>query len=234
MLTGEGSDEHFTGYHIYLPDYLREPDLSWDADLPDDERRRLLEKAEEERSRYYQSIGADGGEDGISEGRKKLNGISTVASMSAFIPPVFSDWTAELAAKDPQNVVADDIDNDVLEKMQKRWHPVNTAQYVWSQRHLPNQFMSCLGDRTEMAHSIEGRTPFLDHHLTEYVNGAPPSLKMRWKGDGEFTAKYLLREAMKPFVTDEIFEQEKHVRLPSPLRPHLLVTHVHYSPIRRH
>ncbi|PVH76509.1 N-terminal nucleophile aminohydrolase, partial [Cadophora sp. DSE1049] len=29
VLTGEGSDEIFTGYHIYLPDVLREPDLTW-------------------------------------------------------------------------------------------------------------------------------------------------------------------------------------------------------------
>lgn len=211
VLTGEGSDEHFTGYHIYLPDYLREPDSSWDAGFSEDERKRLLEDAEAETSKYYSSIGADGSNYSISPGRKKLNGISTVASMSAFIPPVFADWTTILSAKDPQDVIADDIDADVLKKMQRKWHPVNTAQYVWSQRHLPNQFMSCLGDRTEMAHSIEGRTPFLDHHLTEYVNNIPPSLKMRWKGGKEFTAKYALREAMKPFVTPEIFEQKKHV-----------------------
>lgn len=211
VLTGEGSDEHFTGYHIYLPDLLREPDLSWDAGLPEDERIRLLSEAEGDTSRYYSSIGADGSNYNISEGRRKLNGISTVASMSAFIPPVFADWTSELHFKDPQDVIADDIEPAVLEKMQKKWHPVNTAQYVWTQRHLPNQFMSCLGDRTEMAHSIEGRTPFLDHHLTEYVNGLPPSLKMKQKSGNDFCSKHILREAMKPFVTEEIYEQKKHV-----------------------
>ena len=133
--------------------------------------------------------------------------------MSAFIPPVFDEWTSSLEVKDPQDVIADDIEPAVLSKMQEKWHPVNTAQYVWTQRHLPNQFMSCLGDRTEMAHSIEGRTPFLDHHLTEYVNGIPPSLKMKRKNENDFTAKYILREAMKPFVTEEIYQQKKHVSI---------------------
>lgn len=30
-----------------------------------------------------------------------------------------------------------------------------------------------------MAHGIEGRTPFLDHRLTEYADGLPPGVKIR-------------------------------------------------------
>ena len=32
---------------------------------------------------------------------------------------------------------------------------------------LPNFILTFLGDRMEMAHSIEGRVPFLDHHVAE-------------------------------------------------------------------
>ena len=77
--------------------------------------------------------------------------------------------------------------------------------------HLANQFMSCLGDRTEMAHSIGGRTPFLDHHVAEYFNNTPPSLKVKWNGNEGSTAKYALREAVKSFVTQEVYERVKHV-----------------------
>lgn len=87
--------------------------------------------------------------------------------------------------------------------------------------------LSCLGDRTEMAHSVEGRTPFLDHHLTEYVNNIPPSLRTKWNGSAttsddtqctqarsqqkeQFTGKWVLREAMRPFVTDELYQRVKH------------------------
>jgi asparagine synthase (glutamine-hydrolysing) len=43
-------------------------------------------------------------------------------------------------------------------------------------------------DRLTMANSIEGRVPFLDHRLVEFVLSLPPSLKMR---NGKL--KYLLR-----------------------------------------
>jgi asparagine synthase (glutamine-hydrolysing) len=45
-----------------------------------------------------------------------------------------------------------------------------------------------LGDRMEMAHSIEGRVPFLDHQVVECLCRLPVSLKIRG-----LTEKYLLR-----------------------------------------
>lgn len=208
VLTGEGADETMTGYHIFLPDVLREPDLTWKDAMPEEERVRIFNSSEDETKKYYESIGADFK---MSDGRKKLNGISTMAAMAAFVPDVFDDWAKSQYSQNPQDTIANDVSHKVVKKMQEKWHPINTAQYVWTKDHLPNQFMSCLGDRTEMAHSIEGRTPFLDHHLTEFVNTIPPSLKMRWKGGDEFTSKWILREACKEFVTPEIYERAKHV-----------------------
>jgi asparagine synthase (glutamine-hydrolysing) len=46
-----------------------------------------------------------------------------------------------------------------------------------------------LGDRMEMAHSIEGRVPFLDHHVVEVVRSQPVNQKIRGR------RKYVLREA---------------------------------------
>ena len=57
-----------------------------------------------------------------------------------------------------------------------------------------------------MAHSIEGWTPFSDHHFTECVNNLPPSLKIRIsnaseescepeKTPVESVGKYILSEA---------------------------------------
>lgn len=95
---------------------------------------------------------------------------------------------------------------------------------------LENLLLSNLGDRGEMGHSVEGRTPFLDHHLTEYVNGLPVNMKIRAVrqdghgardegrnedeiADAEKTRlieKYVLREAVRPFVTEEIYTRPKH------------------------
>lgn len=57
----------------------------------------------------------------------------------------------------------------------------------------------------EMAHSIEGRVPFLDHHVVECVCRVPVSLKIRG-----MTEKYLLREAAKPVITDPVYRRQKH------------------------
>ncbi|KAJ7617945.1 hypothetical protein FB45DRAFT_756059 [Roridomyces roridus] len=62
--------------------------------------------------------------------------------------------------------------------------------------------------------SIESRVAFLDHHLVEYVNSLPPSLKLRpiaGEDPNKWTLveKWILREAMKPFITDEIYKRQK-------------------------
>lgn len=131
-----GADETFTGYGVYLPDVLREADLTWKDSIPEEERIRLFEKSESDTNAYYKSIGAGDITKFIPAGRMKLNGITTVASMTAFMPPVFDDWTACLDLRHPQDVIADDISADVLERIQHKWHPANSAQYVWSKGQL--------------------------------------------------------------------------------------------------
>jgi asparagine synthase (glutamine-hydrolysing) len=64
--------------------------------------------------------------------------------------------------------------------------------------------LSILGDRQEMAHAIEGRTPLLDHHLFEAARHIPDNLKIN--GD---TEKFVFREAMKDRVIPEIYANKK-------------------------
>jgi len=82
-----------------------------------------------------------------------------------------------------------------------------------------------------MAHSIEGRPPFLDHELAELIGHMPPSVKMhygpdisgptsghtrQWFNNGEDAVaakiweKWILREAAKPFITEELYTRRKH------------------------
>ena len=225
VLTGEGSDENFAGYTpVYLPDYLREPDYTWKANsLSDTDRVKHLASTEKAMLDYYHSVGAsvpdslEKSPSSVAIARRQLNNLTTPISMSAFQPPVslFATWTSStLCPADPHITIAQGIDGRVrsLIAEKQKWHPLHSALYIWSKGHLPNIFLTCLGDRTEMAHSIEARTPFLDHVLTEYVNGLPPSLKIRWKGDKEgFVEKWVLREASKPFVTEEVLVRKKHV-----------------------
>lgn len=64
-------------------------------------------------------------------------------------------------------------------------------------------FLSKL-DRVSMAHSIESRTPFLDHKLVEAVFSLSPKLRYE---DG--VTKSLLKEIMKPHLNTKILSRKK-------------------------
>jgi asparagine synthase (glutamine-hydrolysing) len=68
-----------------------------------------------------------------------------------------------------------------------------------------------LGDRMEMAHSVEGRVPFLDHHLVEVIRSQPVNQKIRG-----MTEKYVLREAVRDVITDTVYRRQKHPFLSPP------------------
>ncbi|KAF2650047.1 asparagine synthetase [Lophiostoma macrostomum CBS 122681] len=213
VLTGEGADENFAGYPVFLPDYLRETDTAYPTNpLPYSEREAQCIKTEEDASAYYKSVGADTSNRGPSQARRILNDITTISSMTAFsVNSLFATWTQCFGLCDPQLTIANSVDGRVRDMITEKWHPLHAAEYVWQKGHLANIFLTCLGDRTELAHSIEARTPFLDHHLTEYVNGLPPSVKIRWDADKkQFIEKWILREASKPFITEELYQRKKH------------------------
>ncbi|KAI1628305.1 hypothetical protein EDD37DRAFT_304187 [Exophiala viscosa] len=209
-INGQGADEIFAGYNIFLPDFLREPDTAFSGPtIPEDERLLELRKAEETLNKVYQGkLDLDGS----SVARRQLNNTLTPVQMTAAFPPlpVKEDFLPANNVVDPQLTYAENIDGVMLEDVSRRWHPLHTALYCFTKAHLQNLLLSNLGDRGEMAHSIEGRTPFLDHHLAEYVNNLPPSMKIRRDENGEWVEKYVLREAAKPFITEEIYKKRKH------------------------
>ena len=55
-----------------------------------------------------------------------------------------------------------------------------------------------------MAHSVEGRYPFLDYRVVEYANRLPPNLKV--KG---LTEKWLLKQIGRRFLPPEIWQRPK-------------------------
>jgi asparagine synthase (glutamine-hydrolysing) len=91
-------------------------------------------------------------------------------------------------------------------------HPVNQSSWLWSKLALANYILRSLGDGMEMAQSVEGRLPFLDHKLFEFARRLPMSFKIR--GTVE---KYILREAAKPFITKTIYQRQKHPFMAPPV-----------------
>jgi asparagine synthase (glutamine-hydrolysing) len=85
-----------------------------------------------------------------------------------------------------------------------RRHPLNQSLYLGAKSRLPTYILTMLSDRMEMAHSVEGRLPFLDHHLVELMSAQPVNQKIRGT-----TEKYVLREAMRDVVTETVYRRRK-------------------------
>jgi asparagine synthase (glutamine-hydrolysing) len=115
-----------------------------------------------------------------------------------------------------------------------RWDQINRSLYVDSRLCMTSHLLAAHGDRALMAHSLEGRYPFLDREVQELLAVAPPHVKLRWH-----TGKRLLRRAMKgllprpvlgrvkkpflapfgtPFVGDDAPEYIRHLLAPEAIR----------------
>lgn len=84
------------------------------------------------------------------------------------------------------------------------WGPLARDQYVEAKTLLANYLLPAQGDRPAMAHSVEGRFPFLDHRVIEFANRLPE----RWKIRG-MTEKYLLRRALHGLLPEAIRTRTK-------------------------
>lgn len=73
-------------------------------------------------------------------------------------------------------------------------HRLNQSLYIETKTRLPGWIL-WKSDRLSMAHSVEARTPFMDHPLVELAARIPPDLKL--KGNNE---KYILKKVAQPYL----------------------------------
>lgn len=124
------------------------------------------------------------------------------------------DYAFEFAKWDAYGVFLNQF--DVQGQLAGR-EPVIQSLYLWSKSILPNYTL--FAERLEMAHAVEARLPFLDHHVFELVREMPVSLLAH--GTRE---KYVLREAARSFLTDTVYARPKH---PFTAPPATLTTNNH-------
>lgn len=80
---------------------------------------------------------------------------------------------------------------------------LDAIAYLQLNLSLPDDMLTKV-DRMSMAHSLEVRVPFLDHEFVEYVATIPASMRFRfWK------TKWLLRKAMEPYLPHSILWRKK-------------------------
>jgi asparagine synthase (glutamine-hydrolysing) len=84
------------------------------------------------------------------------------------------------------------------------WDGLQLAQYLEIATFLSPYLLSSQGDRPAMAHSVEGRFPFLDVRVMEFCNRLPSALKLRGLNE-----KYLLRQVGRRSLPAEIGERRK-------------------------
>ena len=210
VYTGEGSDEILGGYVHFRTDMLRYNSQGQDpAQI-----QRLLQELE----------AANVVSRGLLIPSADSTGLESVERLLGFVPGcmrVFDAWgqlrkqilsddfKGRFASRDSARLFLDGFD---LPAVLEGRDPLNKSLFVWAKGFLPTYLLNILGDRMEMAHSIEGRVPFLDHRVVECVCRAPVSLKIRG-----MTEKYLLREAARPVITDTVYRRQKHPFLAPPV-----------------
>jgi asparagine synthase (glutamine-hydrolysing) len=210
VLTGEGSDEMLAGYPPYRVDMLMQNAQGQDpADV-----QRLLDELHASNQVSRGALMPDDEDEERCAFARNLLGFAptwmeaTLGMMGKMRSVLTDDFLGEHAGKDPVRDLFSGID---AERQLLGREAVHQGLYLWAKSMLPRYILSVLGDRMEMAHSIEGRVPFLDHHVAEYLRHVPVSMKI--KG---MTEKYILREATKDIITDTIYNRQKHPFLSPP------------------
>ena len=202
VLTGEGSDEILAGY----PHFRRDAVLYGSDGLDASAKASLIAELEKANRVSSGILMPQAGT--ILESVKRVLGfvpsqLESWAQIGAGLLNVASDdFTREYANRDTYRVLMTCLD---VERQLTGRDVVNQSLYVWAKTMLPNYILSNLGDRMEMAHSVEGRLPFLDHHVVEAVAQMPVSMKING-----MTEKWVLREAVRPVITDTVYRRQKH------------------------
>ena len=204
VLTGEGSDEILGGYAHFRQDMLLHNTKGQDEQTI----QCLLEELKQNNKMSAGSVISEGGATEALNSVKQLLGFApSWMDISAmwqlkFLSLYTTDFIHQFAQQDIYQLFLNQI--DVRGQLSER-EPLNKSLYLWSKTTLPNNILRVLGDGVEMAHSLEGRLPFLDHKVVELICQMPISLKIRG-----LTEKYVLREAARPFITDTVYHRQKH------------------------
>jgi asparagine synthase (glutamine-hydrolysing) len=200
VLTGEGADEMFAGYDLFKEGKVRR---FWGRRPGSTLRPRLLERlypwmsrtplAQQAMAREFFGAGRERFADPGFAHQTRWR--SAAALQRLFAPEV----RAEAARVDPvARLLA------TRPAAFSRWSPLAQDQYLEARTLLSGYLLSSQGDRMLMAHSVEGRFPFLDADVVEVANRLPAAFKLRGLDE-----KHVLKRAAEGLVPEEVLRRPK-------------------------
>ena len=211
VFTGEGADEMLGGYAFFRVDALNdnatlsaaEKSVLFDEMLGANAATRALLMPEQVDSPEMQAV------------QRRLGWLPATLNFAAapanIMAPLFRD-DLPVSVRQFQPLVSA-LDRLPLAQRVAGRDRLNQMLYVNAKTVLPNFVLNYLADRMEMAYSIEGRVPFLDHHVAEAAARVPVGMKV--KGIRE---KHVLREAAKDVLIPEVYDRQKHPFTTPPTR----------------
>jgi len=200
VLTGEGADEIFGGYDLFKEAKIRR---FWARQPGSRARAALLTRlypylkhSPVGNAAFAGSFFGQGLEDVANPFYAHLPRWNTARRLWNFLS---ADLKSTLAGWDPLADIAALLPADYAQ-----WNGLGRDQYVEVQSLLSGYLLSSQGDRVAMANSIEGRFPFLDHRVIEYLNRLPARFKLRGLNE-----KAILRRALEGLIPSEILTRVK-------------------------
>lgn len=197
---GEGSDELFAGYRTYVDAVaLYERWWRWLSRLPSPLRKgafsasTLLRNSRFDFHREYLRR--------LAANQEPFWGLAVAWSdlqKNELMTPAFKSRIADRSSYE----VVEGWYQD-LERISSREEFLSRLTYVELKHRLP-EFLLARADRMTMAHSVEGRVPFLDTRLVELALHVPAAIKIK---GGE--PKYLLKRAVEGIIPREIIRRKK-------------------------
>jgi len=196
VLTGEGADEVFGGYDIFKEAKVR----AFIHAQPDSKIRPQLLK------RLYPYLALSPTKS--AEYARKF--FSTDADISDLFYGHRPRWktTSGTHIFLTDQILAENRDPvKGLEYMEKDLQGLdffNRAQHLECKVLMANYLLASQGDRMGMAHSVEGRFPFLDHRVVEFAGRIPTRYRMK-----ALNEKNILKQAVSDILPRDIVRRKK-------------------------
>ena len=190
VLTGEGSDEIAWGYDIFREAKLRR---FWSRQPESRARPQLFKKLyaylpQFQNPRHFQLARRF-----LPQGHGRRPSSRSIRIRRALPIPApatsFSVPALQTALRDdpPEQALIDSLPPDFA-----RRSLLEKCQYLEMRTLLHGYLLNSQGDRMFSAHGVEGRFPYLDHHVIEFLAGVPERFRLRGLKD-----KAILRETFR-------------------------------------